>query len=74
MPAHSLRTDFDLKMPFWQCAEIFSNAGCGFLLDSGRDTARLDRYSYIGGQPSALIRGWRAKDGNPTMQDRKSVV
>lgn len=68
MPAYSLSTTLDLKRRFWQCTEIFSDASCAFLLDSGMDSARLGRFSYLGGQPSALIRGWRTQSDGPTMR------
>ena len=56
---HILCTEIELAVPFWRCAELFPATECAFLLDSGLDSARLGRYSYVGGRPSALLTGRR---------------
>ena len=54
--SHTLRTEIELTMPFWRCAELFPATECAFLLDSGLDPVRLGRFSYLGGRPSAQRR------------------
>ncbi|MFT5233911.1 MAG: para-aminobenzoate synthetase component 1 [Candidatus Krumholzibacteriia bacterium] len=68
MFGHSLKTSISLNAPFWRCAEVFAQAECAFLLDSGMESGRAGRYSYLGGNPAALIRGWRTSDNNNTMR------
>ncbi len=55
----TLRTEIELPRPFWRCAGIFRDDECAFLLDSAMDPARLGRFSYLGGRPSALLAGRR---------------
>ena len=50
----------DLALPFWRYGAMFELDSCAFLLDSAMDPGRLGRYSFIGGNPSALLCGRRA--------------
>ncbi|MDX2473529.1 MAG: aminodeoxychorismate synthase component I [Candidatus Krumholzibacteria bacterium] len=83
---HNLCTEIELAVPFWRCAELFPATESAFLLDSGLDPARLGRYSYVGGRPSALLTGrrmgpdtlemdlklqtWRRPDGQLLLEPR----
>ena len=57
---HTLCTEVSLALPFRHCTTLFGPADCAFLLESGMDPARLGRFSYLGGRPSALLTGHRS--------------
>ena len=50
----------DLALPFWRYGAMFGSSGCAFLLDSAMAPERLGRYSFLGGDPCALLTGRRA--------------
>lgn len=65
--ACTLRTVVDLPLPFWRCAGYSLDSPGAFLLDSGMDSVRLGRYSYLGGRPAARLTGKRSGPGHRTM-------
>ena len=44
-----------LALPFWRYGGMFGPESSAFLLDSAMDPGRLGRYSFLGGDPSALL-------------------
>jgi len=56
-PPHTLCTEIELVLPFWQYVAIFDTKSCACLLDSGMNQARPGQYSYISGDPAALLTG-----------------
>jgi len=44
-----------LALPFWRYGGMFGPDSTAFLLDSAMDPDRLGRYSFLGGNPSALL-------------------
>jgi len=50
-----LITPLELALPFWRYGAMFGPDSCAFLLDSAMDPDRLGRYSFLGGDPSALL-------------------
>jgi para-aminobenzoate synthetase component I len=56
-----------LRLPFWQYFEIFRDGPHAFLLDSALESARLGRFSFLGGDPFLVFRASRvpAKEGEP---------
>jgi len=55
-----------LSKPFWQYAAMFGPDENAFLLDSAMDPDRLGKFSFLGGNPSAILRAWRLKDQSAT--------
>jgi len=51
----SQTTPLELALPFWRYGEMFGTDKCAFLLDSAMDPDRLGRFSFLGGDPSALL-------------------
>ena len=51
----SQTTPLKLTLPFWRYGEMFGPDSSAFLLDSAMDPDRLGRYSFLGGNPSALL-------------------
>ncbi len=49
----------NLALPFWRYGAMFGPSGCAFLLDSAMAPERLGRYSFLGGDPCALLTGRR---------------
>ncbi len=49
----------ELALPFWRYGAMFGPSGCAFLLDSALDTGPRPRFSFLGGQPCALLTGRR---------------
>jgi para-aminobenzoate synthetase component 1 len=47
-----------MRLPFWQYAALFRDRPFSFLLDSASDTARLGRYSFLGGDPFLVYQAW----------------
>jgi para-aminobenzoate synthetase component I len=62
-----------LSYPFWQYANMFAAAEQSFLLDSGMDPERLGGFSFLGGNPSAVLRAWRAKD-RPNLEQKQGSL
>ena len=54
-----LAIPIDLTLPFWRYGAMFGPSGCAFLLDSAMAPERLGRYSFLGGDPCALLAGRR---------------
>ena len=63
----SLITPLKLALPFWRYGEMFGPDTSAFLLDSAMDPDRLGRYSFLGGDPSALLTGRRLKGPDLSM-------
>jgi len=49
----------DLALPFWQYGAMFGPGTCSFLLDSALAPAAHGRFSFLGGNPRALLTGRR---------------
>lgn len=48
-------TPLELALPFWRYGAMFSPDSYAFLLDSAMDPDRLGRFSFLGGDPCALL-------------------
>ncbi|MEN8008413.1 MAG: aminodeoxychorismate synthase component I [Candidatus Krumholzibacteriota bacterium] len=59
---------FDLALPFWRYGAMFSSDSCAFLLDSALAPERLGRYSFLGGDPCALLTGRRTGRADLAME------
>lgn len=59
----------DLIHPFWRYTAMYHGGGHSFLLDSGMDPGRLGRFSFLGGNPSAILRAWRVKNQPASTDD-----
>ncbi len=59
-----LLDEVPLEFPFWRYYELYRDAAYSFLLDSAKQSGRLGRYSFIGGDPTLIYRVKRQK-GNP---------
>ncbi len=57
-----LTEPMEIALPFWRYGALFPEDKCAFLLDSAMDPDRLGRYSFLGGDPSALLTGRRTSD------------
>ena len=57
----------DLALPFWRYGAMFGPSACAFLLDSAMAPERLGRYSFLGGDPCALITGRRTRRADLAM-------
>jgi para-aminobenzoate synthetase component I len=55
-----------LKFPFWRYYELYRHAAYSFLLDSAKQSGRLGRFSFIGGDPTLVYRVKRQK-GHPPL-------
>jgi aminodeoxychorismate synthase component I len=51
-----LLDEVPLKFPFWRYYELYRGAAYSFLLDSAKQSGRLRRYSFIGGDPTLVYR------------------
>ena len=49
----------ELALPFWRYCAMFGPDTCAFLLDSAMDPDRLGQFSFLGGNPSALLTAHR---------------
>ena len=63
----SQTTPLKLTLPFWRYGEMFGPDSSAFLLDSAMDPDRLGRYSFLGGNPSALLTARRIAGPNLSM-------
>ena len=63
----SQTTPLKLALPFWRYGEMFGPDSSAFLLDSAMDPDRLGRFSFLGGNPSALLTARRIPGPNLSM-------
>jgi para-aminobenzoate synthetase component 1 len=62
-----LLDEVPLRLPFWRYYELYRDAAYSFLLDSAKESDRLGRYSFIGGEPTLVFRAKRLKpEGSAT--------
>ncbi len=47
---------------FWRYAAMYKPSEQSFLLDSGMDPDHLGKFSFLGGNPSAVLRAWPVED------------
>lgn len=52
--------EIELKRPFWRYFEVYGEQGHAFFLDSAGGPEALARYSFMGGDPYAVFKAWRA--------------
>ena len=57
----------NLALPFWRYGGMFGPDSTAFLLDSAMDPDRLGRYSFLGGDPSALLTARRGSGPDLSM-------
>jgi para-aminobenzoate synthetase component 1 len=62
-----LITPLKLALPFWRYGGMFGPDSSAFLLDSAMDSNRLGRYSFLGGNPSALLTARRVSGPDLSM-------
>ncbi|MCK9994739.1 MAG: anthranilate synthase component I family protein, partial [Candidatus Krumholzibacteria bacterium] len=60
-------TPLKLALPFWRYGGIFGPGSHAFLLDSAMDPDHLGRYSFLGGNPSALLTAHRVSSPELSM-------
>ena len=68
-----LLEELPLRLPFWRYYELYRNAPYSFLLDSAKESDRLGRYSFIGGDPTLVYRVKRIKDEGGRMKDEGAL-
>jgi len=57
--SHHLLIELDLRFPFWTYVDLYDGDDYAFLLDSAKDSERLGRYSFLGGDPFLVFRAKR---------------
>jgi para-aminobenzoate synthetase component I len=63
-----------LRFPFWQYYELYRHAAYSFLLDSAKQSGRLGRFSFIGGNPTLVYRAKRQKGHQPSAGANIEVI
>jgi para-aminobenzoate synthetase component I len=69
-----LLDEVPLEFPFWRYYELYHHAAYSFLLDSSKQSARLGRYSFIGGDPTLVYRAKRQKGHQPSAGANIEVI
>jgi len=71
---HHLVEELDLKLPFWRYHGIFQSDSYSFLLDSAKDSQKLGRFSFLGGDPFLVCRSKRIPGAEAVLDARIEVL
>ena len=69
-----LLDEVPLMLPFWRYYELYRHAAYSFLLDSAKQSGRLGRYSFIGGDPTMVYRVKRVQGSGFRVQKSASTT
>ena len=69
-----LLDEVQLHFPFWRYYELYRDTAYSFLLDSAKESGRLGRYSFIGGNPTLVYRAKRQKGHPPSAGANVEVI
>jgi aminodeoxychorismate synthase component I len=69
-----LLDEVPLRFPFWRYYELYRGEAYSFLLDSAKQSGRLGRYSFIGGEPTLVYRVKRQKGHPPSAGANIEVI